>query len=165
MSGATMRLMSPALRFVVAVGPVLLASGLASLATLPNIPTWYASLARPAFTPPNWVFGPVWTILYAMMAAAAWRIPEKPPGPIRSRALAAFFGQLALNAARSFALFGAHSPFGGLIVIVPLLVMILVTIALFRPLDRLAARLLVPYAAWVAYAAVLNAAIWRLNPG
>jgi tryptophan-rich sensory protein len=140
-----------------------LAALLGSLATTPNIPTWYAGLAKPGFTPPNWVFGPVWTLLYAMMAFAAWRILALPESRARRAALTAFFVQLALNATWSFAFFAARSPPAGLLVIVALLAAILWTIRLFWPLDRPAAWLLVPYAAWVAYATALNIAIWQLN--
>jgi tryptophan-rich sensory protein len=156
--------MPPVRRAMAAVLPVALAALLATLATRPNIPTWYAGLEKPGFTPPNWVFGPVWTILYVLMAAAAWRILSLPRArPGRRAALTAFFVQLALNAAWSFAFFAAHSPGTGLAVIGALMAAILATIRLFWPLDRGAAWLLVPYAAWVAYAAALNASIWRLN--
>jgi benzodiazapine receptor len=158
----------PAHRFaraLIAVAPVAAAAFLGNLATLPNIPTWYAGLAKPGFTPPNGVFGPVWTVLYALMAYAVWRILSLPAGaPGRGAALAAFFVQLALNAAWSWAFFWLRSPAAGLLVILPLLATIVATIRLFWPLDRLAAALLAPYAAWVAFATALNAAIWRLNP-
>lgn len=154
----------PVLRFLIAVLPVVAAGLLGSFATTPNIPTWYASLVRPGFTPPNWLFAPVWTILYAMMAFAAWRILSLPAGaPGRRGALAAFFVQLALNALWSFAFFAAHSPAAGLVVILALVAAILETIRRFRPLDGIAAGLLVPYLAWVAYATALNVAIWWLN--
>ncbi|MET0430042.1 MAG: TspO/MBR family protein [Microvirga sp.] len=158
----------PVLRFLIAVLPVVAAGFLGSFATMPNIPTWYASLVRPGFTPPNWLFAPAWTILYAMMACAAWRILSLPaPGPLpapgRRGALAAFFVQLALNALWSFAFFAAHSPAAGLVVILALVAAIIETIRRFRPLDGLAAGLLVPYLAWVAYATALNGAIWWLN--
>jgi tryptophan-rich sensory protein len=152
-------------RLALAVVPVLAAGALGSVATTPNIPTWYAGLEKPGFTPPNWVFAPVWTILYLMMAYAAWRILSLPPeSPGRSGALAAFFVQLALNAAWSWAFFALHSPLAGLCVIVLLLLTIGITIAWFWPLDRAAALLLVPYLAWVGYATALNVAVWRLNP-
>jgi tryptophan-rich sensory protein len=151
-------------RLLLAVLPVVAAGALGSIATTPQIPTWYAGLTKPGFTPPNWLFGPVWTALYAMMAYAAWRILSLPPGtPGRRGALAAFFAQLALNAAWSWAFFGAQSPAAGLVVIVALVAAIGLTIRLFWPLDRTAAWLLVPYAAWVAYATALNAEILRLN--
>ncbi len=154
----------PLLRAVLAVGPVALAAALGSLITTPNIPTWYEGLAKPWFTPPNGVFGPAWAVLYLAMAVAAWRILAWPrEEPRRGRALAAFYLQLALNAAWSWAFFGLHSPLAGLVVILPLLALILETIRRFRPLDRVAAALLVPYALWVAYATALNAGIWRLN--
>jgi tryptophan-rich sensory protein len=158
------RPVAPLGRAALSIGPVLVAAVLGSLATTPNIPTWYAGLQKPGFTPPNGVFAPVWTLLYLMMAYAIWRVLSQPAGrPGRTAAITAFFAQLALNAAWSWAFFGAHSPLGGLAVILPLLAMILVTIRLFWPLDRLAAWLLMPYAAWVAYATALNLAIWRLN--
>jgi tryptophan-rich sensory protein len=156
--------MPPLRRALTAIVPVVLAAVLGNLATSPNIPTWYAGLTKPGFTPPNWVFGPVWTILYIMMAAAAWRVLSLSSGrPGRTAALAAFFVQLALNAAWSFAFFAAHSPLAGLIVIGALIAAIAWTIRAFWPIDRTAAWLLVPYAAWVAYAAALNFSIWRLN--
>jgi len=156
--------MPPLARAAAAILPVLAVAALASAATEPNIPTWYEGLAKPGFTPPNWVFAPVWSVLYLAMAAAAWRILSLPDkGPQRRAALTTFYIQLALNAAWSFAFFAAHSPLAGLLVIVGLFAAILWTIRLFAPLDRPSAWLLVPYGAWVAFAFALNAAIWRLN--
>jgi translocator protein len=158
-----MTISTPA-RLLLAIVPVLAAAGLGSLATTPNIPTWYRGLEKPFFTPPDWVFGPVWTALYALMALAVFRVLGTPAGlPDRRAALTAFSVQLALNAAWSWAFFALRSPLAGLLVIVPLLGAILVTIRLFRPLDRIAAWCLVPYAVWVAYATALNLAIWWLN--
>jgi benzodiazapine receptor len=156
---------TPALwRFLIAVLPVVAAGTLGSIATTPNIPTWYAGLAKPGFTPPNWVFGPAWTLLYAMMAYAVWRILSRPAdGTGRRGAVTAFFVQLALNALWSWAFFAAHSPAAGLVVIVALIIAILVTIRRFWTLDTVAGALLVPYLAWVSYATALNAAIWHLN--
>jgi benzodiazapine receptor len=154
----------PLRRFLLAVVPVVLVAVSASLVTRPQIPAWYAQLAKPGFTPPNWAFPVAWTLLYALMAAALWRIlslPGERPG--RSGAVALFFAQLALNGLWSFAFFGGQSPLAGLAVIAALMAAILATIAAFARLDRLAALLLAPYLAWVAYAGVLNAAIWRLN--
>lgn len=152
-------------RLALAVLPVAAASIIAALVTAPNIPAWYAGLTRPAFAPPNWLFAPVWTTLYAMMAYAVWRVLGLAPGtPGRAGALAAFAVQLVLNAAWTPVFFGLHSPRGGLVVIGLLLVTILVTIRRFHAVDRPAAWLLVPYAAWVAFATVLNAEVARLNP-
>ncbi len=156
--------MPPLPRFLVAVLPVVVVAVSASLITQPNIPAWYAGLEKPGFTPPNWAFPVAWTILYAMMAYALWRIlslPENRPG--RSAAIVAFFVQLTLNGTWSFAFFGGQSPVAGLVVIVALIVAILVTIRTFWRLDHTAAGLLMPYLAWVAYATLLNGTIWRLN--
>ncbi|MGO4406867.1 TspO/MBR family protein [Bosea sp. RAF48] len=149
---------------IIAILPVVAASVLGGAVTVPQIAGWYAGLAKPAFNPPNWIFAPVWTALYALMALAAFRILRIPVGvPGRRRALLVYHLQLLLNIGWSFAFFGANSPLAGLIVILPLLVLILATIAAFRPLDRLAANLLWPYLAWVSFATLLNASIWWLN--
>jgi len=156
--------MPPLPRFLVAVLPVVAVAVSASLVTQPNIPTWYASLQKPDFTPPNWAFPVAWTVLYALMAYALWRILSLPEGrPGRRAAIMAFFVQLALNGTWSFAFFGGRSPAAGLVVIAALIVAILATIRAFWRLDRLAGLLLVPYLAWVAYATLLNGTIWRLN--
>ena len=133
-----------------------------SSVTLPKIPTWYASLAKPSFTPPNAVFGPVWTILYVMMAVAVWRVGATAD-PTRTRAMAVFVVQLALNAIWSPVFFGLEAPRLGLAVIIMLLVALTATLAMFWRIDRLAALLLAPYLAWVCYATALNAAIVALN--
>jgi benzodiazapine receptor len=156
--------MRPLPRFAVSVLPVVLVAVSASLVTQPNIPTWYAGLQKPGFTPPNWAFPVAWTLLYAMMAYALWRIlslPKHRPG--RNAAIAAFFVQLGLNGLWSFAFFGGQSPLAGLIVIAALIVAILATISAFWRLDRTAALLLVPYLAWVAYATRRNGTIWQMN--
>lgn len=147
-----------------ALGAVVATSAVGQIATYPNLATWYAGLVKPPFNPPNWVFAPVWTSLYALMAFAAWRILRLPADtPGRGAALAAFFGQLVLNAAWSWMFFGANNTLLGLLNIVPQLVLIAVTIVLFHRLDRIAAWCLVPLAAWVAYATLLNGALWWLN--
>jgi translocator protein len=147
-----------------ALGAVAAASVIGQIATYPNLTTWYAGLAKPPFNPPDWVFAPVWTTLYALMAFAVWRILRMPSDtPGRAAALAAFFGQLALNAAWSWMFFGANSALLGLVNIVPQLALILVTIVLFHRLDRIAAWCLAPLACWVAFATLLNASVWWLN--
>jgi tryptophan-rich sensory protein len=154
----------PLPRFLAAVLPVALAGFLGSVATRPNIPTWYEGLVKPFFTPPNWLFAPVWTLLYVMMAYAIWRIlslPRDRPG--HTGAIISFYTQLVLNALWSWAFFAAHSPFAGLVVIAALIVALMTTIKLFAALDRIAAWLLVPYLAWLLYATALNAAVWWLN--
>lgn len=138
---------------------------LGALATAPAIETWYATIAKPGFTPPSWVFGPVWTLLYFLMGCAAflvWRERDARPRAANI-ALGAFLVQLVLNGLWSPAFFGLQSPLLGLVVIVPLLLALLVTAGLFARVSRPAAVLLVPYVAWVAYATALNGAIWGLN--
>lgn len=149
---------------LIAATPVALAGALGNIATIPNIPTWYAALIRPPLTPPNWLFGPVWTLLYLLMAIAFYRVLRLNPATSgRTRALGVFLLQLVLNAAWSFAFFGAHSPALGLLTILPMLALIIATIILFRPLDRTAAWCLAPYAAWVSFATYLNAGFWWFN--
>jgi tryptophan-rich sensory protein len=151
-------------RAAIAVLPVAAVSALGGMVTAPNIPGWYVGLAKPPGTPPNWLFAPVWTALYVAMAVAILRILALAPGAAgRGRAIVLFFVQLALNCAWSFAFFGARNPLLGLVVISALLVAIAATIAAFRPLDRIAALLLVPYLAWVLYASWLNVGVWWLN--
>ena len=144
--------------------PVIATSFLGQLATYPNLAPWYAALVKPSFNPPNWIFGPVWTTLYALMAYAAWRILKIDGRPAERRtALTLFFVQLTLNALWSWMFFALHNPLAGLLNILPQLLLILATIDRFRRLDLLAAACMVPLAAWVAFASLLNFEIWRLN--
>ena len=145
------------LAVVAAVGAV------GSWVTLPQIPGWYAGLAKPWFTPPNAVFGPAWTTLYLMMAVAVWLVGRMPPSSARTAAIALFVVQLACNAIWSPAFFGLQAPRLGLAVIAVLLASLAATIAVFWRISRPAALLLVPYLAWVCYATALNGAIVALN--
>ncbi len=136
-------------------------SVIGGLFTASSVGTWYEGLARPSWRPPNWLFGPVWTLLYAMMAVSAWLVWKKAGfGP----ALLMFAVQLLINGIWSPVFFGAQSLGGGLVVIVALWFAIVGTIAMFWPVSLAAALLLLPYLAWVSFATVLNAAIWRMNP-
>jgi tryptophan-rich sensory protein len=147
-----------------ALAPSIAASVLGGLATTPNIPGWYAGLQKPWFNPPNWIFGPVWTALYLVIAYAFFRILRLPANtPGRRVAIGVYLAQMILNTAWSFAFFAGQSPALGLMVILPLWAGIVLTILLFSRLDRIAAWLLAPYLAWVSFAVLLNAAIWRLN--
>ena len=147
------------LNIALVVTAVAVVGGLAT-----DIGPWYTALEKPAFNPPNWLFGPVWTLLYALMTIAAWRVVEcRGPRAVRLQ-LALFFGQLALNLAWTFLFFGAHRPDLALVDIVALDVAVLATGWAFSRVDRVAAWLLVPYAAWIAFATILNAAIVHLNP-
>jgi tryptophan-rich sensory protein len=151
-------------RVAIAIGPVVAASLLGQWATYPNLAPWYAGLIKPSFNPPNWIFAPVWTSLYLLMAYSAWRILKLDGKDAERRvALLLFFLQLALNALWSWLFFGLNNPVAGLLNIVPQFLVILATIDRFRRLDVLAALCLVPLAAWVAFAYLLNFEIWRLN--
>lgn len=136
---------------------------LGGLLTRTSVETWYRALDKPGFTPPDGVFGPVWTVLYALMAVAAWRVWRRGAVPGRAWALGLFMVQLALNLAWSALFFGMQWIGGALADIVLLLVAIGATALAFRRLDPLAGWLLLPYGLWVAYATVLNGAIWALN--
>lgn len=162
-SGNAVSGMPPLRAALVAVALVFFDSLLGQLATFPNLVPWYQDLAKPWFTPPNFLFGPAWTLLYALMALAFWRILILPPQPGRSLAIGLFLTQLALNVVWSFAFFAAHSPLLGLIDIIPQELLIIATALAFWRLDRLAGLCLLPLALWVAYAAALNFEIWRLN--
>lgn len=133
---------------------------LGGLVTSASVETWYQELAKPLFTPPDWVFAPVWTALYALMAVAVWRARECGAGRL---ALALFGLQLAANLGWSALFFGLRRPDLALAEIAVLFALIVATIGAFRVRSRLAAALMVPYALWVAYAAALNGAIWWLN--
>jgi len=122
--------------------------------TLSAIPTWYANLTKPFFSPPNWIFGPVWVTLYFLMGLSV-SLVKKIPGE--------FYLQLFLNFLWSILFFGLHSPILGLIDIILLWYFILKTILFFKRLSPLSANLLIPYLAWVSFAAVLNLAVIVLN--
>jgi len=135
-------------------------AGLGGLATTPNIPTWYAGLEKPSWTPPGWLFGPVWSVLYLSMAVAAWLVWRKGNAVVPM----VFFGvQLAFNAAWSWLFFGLRNPGLGFVDIVLLWAAIVCTAIVFWRRSVVAGLLFVPYLAWVSFAAVLNLAIWRLN--
>ena len=124
---------------------------------------WYFALEQPVFNPPAWLFAPVWTILYAVMGVAAWRVWYLPDSPPRTKALWRFAVQLLLNATWTPVFFGLHSIGGALAIIVLMALAIVVTIQHFHPLDKIAAWLLAPYLAWVVFATALNASLFALN--
>lgn len=135
------------------------AAGLVGTAfTASAIPQWYELLAKPSFAPPNWLFGPVWTSLYAMMAVSAWLVWRRT-----GSVLNIFWIQLALNALWTPLFFGLRSPLAGLVCIVALWAAIVWTVKRFWPVSRAAALLLLPYLAWVSFATALNYAIFTLN--
>ena len=136
------------------------AAAIGNWATGSSVGDWYGTLRKPSWTPPGWLFGPVWTVLYASMATAAWMVWRRVGW---GRATAAYGVQLALNAGWSVLFFGLRQPGWAAAEIIALWLAIAVTIALFARESKAAAWLLVPYLAWVTFAAALNVAIWRLN--
>jgi translocator protein len=124
---------------------------------------WYAALKKPSWNPPAWIFGPVWTTLYTMMAVAAWLVWKRGGFAAQRRPLALFLAQLVLNATWTPLFFRLHWPGIAFAEIVLLWLTIAATLAAFRPVNRAAAWLLAPYLVWVGFAAVLNFTLWRLN--
>lgn len=138
-------------------------SAIGGWVTAHSVGTWYQTLQKPSFNPPNWVFAPVWGLLYVLIAVAGWRVWRIRGLASARAAIAAYLAQLALNLAWSLLFFGGRMIGIALAEIVLLLAAISVTAVLFWRIDRVAGWLLVPYAAWVAFAGVLNLALWRLN--
>jgi len=136
---------------------------LGTLATLPKIASWYATLNKPWFTPPNYLFPIAWNTLYALMAISLWRLWEASRGDARRRAITLFLIQLAVNLAWPWIFFGAESMRGGLVTILVLDVAVVMTFLAAWKVDRFAAGLLLPYLLWIGYATALNAEIARLN--
>ncbi len=148
----------------IAICVVFAASFIGNAATMPNIPTWYADIQKPWFTPPNWLFGPVWTLLFTGLIVSFYRILRlDPQTPGRRRAIIIFIVQIAFNALWSIAFFGLRSPGLGLVVIVFLWSSIVVNMIAFRRLDRLSSWIFPPYLAWVTFAGALNVAIFLMN--
>lgn len=143
------------------VGLCLAAGALGGLATAQSVTEWYPTLTKPSWNPPSWVFAPVWTTLYVLMAIAAWMAWRR--GPVAKPALQLFIVQLALNVAWSFIFFGAHNPGLAFAEIIVLWLAIIATARAFWRLSQPAGLLMLPYIAWVSFAAVLNFTVWRLN--
>jgi len=155
--------MKSALRLLACFALCFAVAALGSVATMPKIAGWYASLNKPAFTPPNYVFPIAWNILYALMAISLWRLWQAPPDELRKRAIILFLLQLAVNLAWSWIFFGAESIRGGLSTLLALDALVLMTIYAAWKVDRFAASLLLPYLLWIGYATALNVEIARLN--
>lgn len=148
---------------LVPIVAIVAASVLGQIATFPHLAPWYESLIKPPFNPPNWVFGPVWTTLYVLMAFATIRVMWQPETAARKRALALFALQLLFNVAWSWMFFAAENPLLGLVNIVPQLALVIATVAAYYRVDRVAGIAIAPLAFWVGFAALLNTSIWWLN--
>lgn len=148
----------------VAVGVCLLIGFLSGFATQSSVNDWYVSLNKPSFTPPNWLFGPVWTLLYIMMGVSAGIVWSKGFYHKWVKTGLYHFGfQLLFNALWSVVFFGFQNPFWALLVILVLMLLILGTIRWFNVVSKVAAYLLIPYFLWVCFASLLNYRIWMLN--
>lgn len=152
-----------AIGLFVAIAICFAAAGLGGLVTTPQIPGWYATLAKPTWNPPAWIFGPVWSLLYLLMAVAAWLVWRQAGIAGARLPLGLFAVQLTLNSLWSVLFFGLHSPGAAAAEILLLWGAILATLITFWQRSKLAGGLLVPYLAWVSFATVLNVTIWRLN--
>jgi len=151
------------LKLVASVILCQIAGFLGSLFTTPAIPTWYATLSKPFFTPPNWIFSPVWISLFILMGISLFFVWRKQDHPRFKPALIFFFIQLILNIFWSVVFFGLRSPLLGLMDIILLWVAILFTIKNFLKVSKFAGVLLIPYLLWVSFAALLNFSLWVLN--
>jgi tryptophan-rich sensory protein len=148
---------------VVCIVLCLLVEVIASWATSSSVRSWYVRLQKPAWTPPGWVFGPVWTVLYVSMGIAAWFVWRSRATAAITLPLSLFGVQLGLNLLWSFVFFSWRQPGWAFFEIVLLWLAVAATLLAFWPVSRPAAYLLVPYLSWVSYAAALNFAIWRAN--
>lgn len=141
----------------------LMISAIGGAVTATSVNDWYAALEKPFFNPPDWLFGPVWTVIYFLIALSGWRVWLRHGIANAKGPFAVYGAQLAANLAWSFLFFGAQSPLLALIDSVLLLALVIANCRIFFIRDRLAGIMLVPYCLWVAYATLLNAAIWHLN--
>jgi len=150
-------------RLIVSLAAPLAVAAASGWTTARAVREWYPQLAKPQFTPPDWLFAPVWTVLYLVMGMAAWLVWRRREHARVGRPLLVFGAQLVLNGLWSVLFFGLRSPGAAVFDIVALWVAIGLTIREFSRVSTLAAYLLVPYWAWVSFATVLNFSIWMLN--
>lgn len=156
--------MSNIFKLIISIVICQLAGVIGAIFTMDSIPTWYATLNKPSFNPPNWVFGPVWTLLYLMMGISLFIIwKEDLKNKNVKSAFIIFMIQLLLNIVWSIVFFGMQSIPGGLGIIVLLWIMILFTILKFMKISRMAGILLIPYLLWVSFATFLNFSFFKLN--
>jgi tryptophan-rich sensory protein len=151
------------LKLVASVILCQIAGFLGSLFTTPAIPTWYATLKKPFFTPPDWIFSPVWISLFILMGISLFFVWRRQGHPQFKKALTFFFVQLILNVLWSLAFFGLRLPLLGLMDIILLWIAILLTIQNFLKISKFAGVLLIPYLLWVSFATLLNFSLWILN--
>jgi tryptophan-rich sensory protein len=151
------------LPIILCIALPLIVGSVSGIATSGNITTWYATLNKPAFNPPNYLFGPVWTALYLMMGISLFMIWRSPPGDARNYALAIFAIQLVLNFGWSFIFFHFKQVGWAFFEIILVWISVLAMIIIFHRINKTAAFLQVPYLLWVSFASVLNGSVWWLN--
>ncbi len=156
--------MKPVSKLIFSVLIPLIVGGVSSAFTIPGVRGWYTTLAKPQFNPPNWLFAPVWTVLYIMMGISFYLVWKSSAVPLlKKRAMTLFAAQLCLNFLWSFIFFTLHLKAAALVEISILWIFILLTILTFWKISRPAAWLLVPYICWVSFAGILTYSIWHLN--
>ncbi len=155
--------MSYTLKLILCIVVCLLVGGISGGLTASAIPTWYPTLQKPSWNPPNWLFGPVWTLLYILMGIAAARLWDSPSSPTKTMALTLFGVQLFLNFMWSILFFNYHVLGIAFAEIILFWGLLLVSIITFAKIDKTSAWLFVPYISWVSFASILNFAIWQLN--
>ena len=156
--------MKPIFKFIIAVAIPLVVGSVAGFFTSSSVDEWFVTVDKPSFNPPNWVFAPVWTVLYILMGIAfflVWR--KSSPGKIRKVAFTLYFAQLFVNFIWSILFFYLHRPGWAFADILILWILIVLTMVCFARISSTARWLLVPYLAWVSFAAVLNYTIWLMN--
>lgn len=141
----------------------LMVGGISGFATVTGVDSWYSTINKPSFNPPNWIFGPVWTFLYILMGVSLYLIWKSPASDAKNIALYVFAIQLLLNFAWSFLFFYFQRPGLALIEIFLLWATILFMIITYYKIDRIAAYIQIPYLLWVSFASLLNGAVWVLN--
>jgi len=155
--------MNASVKLIISILACLAVGGISGYVTASEIPGWYATLQKPSFNPPNWLFGPVWTLLYIMMGIAFWLVWKSDASDLKQKAMLFFALQLTLNFFWSILFFSFHQTGWAMVEIALLWVFILLCIVSFYPISAIAAYLLVPYLCWVSFASLLNFYIWKLN--
>ena len=151
------------MKLIICIAIPLIIGGISGFFTAESIPTWYATLQKPSFNPPNWIFGPVWTMLYVLMGISLYMIISLPQSAERTQAIWAFGVQMMFNFCWSFLFFKLQKPSWAFAEIIFLWISILWMILSFYKLKPVAGLLQLPYIAWVSFASVLNYAVWQLN--
>jgi len=152
--------------FIVIILLTYLISVPAGFITSKNVLSWYADITRPSFSPPNWVFGPVWTFLYFTMSAAVWNVWNKVKEDNKSLGIkiaSIYFFHLLVGASWSFVFFGLHQIFLGFVIIIIIISFILYLMKMYWQISKISTFIMIPYLAWSCYALILNFFIWKLN--